>query len=334
MRLAALAIGLGLAWVALEGALRIVGRGVPVGKPRAVGVHEPGRSPQDRPHMRSTPRPSRHAAPFRLLVIGDSFTWGDGVYPSDTYGKRLERMLERMDPDVNVRLSIYSRRGWNTTQELEAVEEDIRRLQPQLMILGYCLNDAEPRLQLGNDDIMDPLARRRPQGGLGRWLYRRSRLIRLLWERFENNRQRRAFDHYYHQLYERPGWADTRQALAGFEALARGRQVPLVVTIFPIFDQQLDAGYSYRDLHQRVMAELRERDIRALDLLPAYRGVDAVRLAVEPFTDPHPNELAHRIASQVLADYLIEQELVPVGPSREAEVGLSLRPLNEGPETR
>jgi hypothetical protein len=115
-------------------------------------------------------------------------------------------------------------------------------------------------------------------------------------------------------------------ALDGLRQLAWDGQVPLVVALFPVFDQPLDGNYSYLPLHRQVMEALRQRDIVATDLLAAYRGVDAARLAVVPFTDPHPNELAHRIASQHLADFLVEQELVPVTRQQRDRVELSLRP--------
>jgi len=214
------------------------------------------------------------------------------------------------------------------------VRRDIDQLRPQLMVLGYCLNDAELRMQRGNDDIFDALARRRPRGSVSSRLYRRSRLLRMIWDRLENSRQRRAFNRYYHALYERRGWEVTQEALDGFRQLSREREVPLVSAVFPIFDQQLDHSYSYRDLHQTVMAAMEERDIPALDLLPAYRGVDATRLALEPFTDPHPGELAHRIASQHLAAFLVDQEVVPITQEQKAKFELFLRPQDGGRERR
>lgn len=48
-----------------------------------------------------------------------------------------------------------------------------------------------------------------------------------------------------------------------------------------------------------------------LDLLEAYRGVDVYRLALVPYTDAHPNELAHRIAADFILDYLARARFVP-----------------------
>ncbi|MCZ6728009.1 MAG: SGNH/GDSL hydrolase family protein [Acidobacteria bacterium] len=324
MRLAAATMGLVVAGLLLEGALRVVQRKGSTTARRAIGIHERHRASIDRPHFRR-PRPRRRSAePFHILVVGDSFTWGDGIYHADTYAQRIESLLERMDHGLDVRVSMYSRPGWNTQQEYQMVRLHLRRLDPDLIVLGYCLNDAELRQRRGNDDIMEPLTRRRPTSGLERLLSNGSRLYSWVWERVENGRQRRAFNHYYHELYSRPGWQEAQAALDGFRQLSWEHNIPLAVLLFPIFDQQLDSSYSYRDLHRLVMNALRELDIPAVDLLPAYRGVDAVRLAVEPFTDPHPNELAHRIASQYLVDFLVREELVPITPTQRDRVELSL----------
>jgi hypothetical protein len=91
------------------------------------------------------------------------------------------------------------------------------------------------------------------------------------------------------------------------------------MAIFPIFDSQLGDGYSYRALHEEIGSLAGDAGLRVLDLLPAYEGVDARRLALIPFTDPHPNELAHRLAAERIAEYLIAEELIT--PPEETEAG-------------
>lgn len=325
MRFAALGLGLVLAWGLLEGTLRALS-GQASGASRSVAVHENHRSSLQRPHVRTSQQRRLRSEKFRLLVVGDSFTWGVGVYHDDTYGRRLETLLERMNPELDVELTLFSRPGWNTHQEYEVLADRIVGLAPDLILLGYCLNDAEPLWRQGIEDLVEPLKRRRPGNTVGEFFYRRSRLVALVWGRLENSRQTRAFDSYYRKLYERAGWKTTLTALDGMRQLAWDAKAPLVVALFPVFDQPLDGDYSYLPLHRLVMNALRDRDIIATDLLPAYRGVAAVRLAVEPFTDPHPNELAHRIASQRLADFLVNEELVPVTGEQRDRVELSLRP--------
>ena len=325
MRLAAVLVGLTVALVGLELILGLLGGGA--APPRELAIYEEHRAADPRfPHIRRPPSPPPTARSFRLMVVGDSFTWGTGVYHRDIYARRLESLLERMDRRLDIELSVVSRPGWNTARELFAVQQAVRRKRPQLIVLGYCLNDAEPSDDEAIARMLRPTNRREPQSALGRALFARSGLFGLVWNRLENSRQRRAFERYYHRLYEREGWQQAQQALDGFRQLAWDLEAPLVVALFPVFDQQFDAGYSYASLHETVMAALRQRDILALDLIEDYRGIDTERLAVVPFTDPHPNELAHRIASQRLAHFLVEERLVPISRQQRDRVELSLAP--------
>jgi len=325
-RLAALVSSVAVAWLLLELVLGVLSANSTATLPRSLAINERHGSSVQRRHRRTVPYFRRNARRFTILVAGDSFTWGAGVYHTDTYGKRLESLLERLDREQNIRLELVSRPGWTTSQEFDATRSIVARIDPDLMILGYCLNDAEPPQRHGIGDLEALIARHQPANAVSRFAYQNSRLYHLLWERLENSRQRRAFDFYYHELYNRPGWQRTLSAFDDFQALAARRGIPLVAVIFPIFDQQLGASYSYRNLHTLAVGELEKRGIVTLDLLPAYAGIDAVRLAVEPFTDPHPNELAHRIASQQLAHFLVTEGLVPIDREQLQRIEFSLPP--------
>lgn len=323
-RLAALVSSVVLAWLLLELVLGVLSTGSSAPPPRSLAINERHGSSVERRHRRTEPYFRRSARRFTILVAGDSFTWGAGIYHRDSYGKRLESLLERLDRQQNIRLELVSRPGWTTSQEFAATRSLAARLDPDLMILGYCLNDAETPQRYGLGDLEALIQRRQPANAASRLVYRKSSLYHLLWERLENSRQRRALDFYYHEIYERPGWQLALSAFDSFKALAERRGIPLVAVIFPIFDQQLDDGYSYRDLHALAASEFEKRGIPTLDLLPAYAGIDAVRLAVEPFTDPHPNELAHRIASQQLAHFLVTEGLVPIDRGQLQRIEFSL----------
>ena len=117
---------------------------------------------------------------------------------------------------------------------------------------------------------------------------------------------------YYQFLHGNgPGVEECRRALKGFKRIARKRGIPLVVVVFPIFDSQLDHRYRYRDAHAAIVKRMEGLDIKVIDLLPHYAGLDGRRLAVTPFTDPHPNELGHRIAADVILAYLTRWRLLP-----------------------
>jgi YD repeat-containing protein len=88
-----------------------------------------------------------------------------------------------------------------------------------------------------------------------------------------------------------------------------------LLVVFPIFDSQLDWRYKYDDLHELVGQTAAELGIESLDLLAAaFRGLDGRRLALVPFTDGHPSEIAHRLAAQAILHHLTEAGVLPGEP--------------------
>lgn len=255
--------------------------------------------------------PEKEPGVFRILAVGDSCAWGAGLHPEDAFPDRLSVRLAEHDPQRRYEVVNWSSPGWNTVRQFDSLRRRLDGWAPDLLLVGFVLNDAEPGRSRELEPMRTDLERRASKSALGGWLHAHSRLYHRLFEAAENLRMRRALDLYYHSLYDGESWVACRRALRRMRVMAARRQIPIVVVVFPIFDSQLDGRYRYRDLHQLVLATAAELDIRAFDLLPIYEGIDARRLAVEPFTDPHPSELAHRLAADAILWYLVRQRLIP-----------------------
>jgi lysophospholipase L1-like esterase len=78
----------------------------------------------------------------RILCLGDSTTWGQGVHPDQAYPARLERHLKQRFPDLNFSLLNAGRPGQKTDWGLACIET--RRLleifQPHFVIIGFGWN--------------------------------------------------------------------------------------------------------------------------------------------------------------------------------------------------
>lgn len=270
------------------------------------------RAPMGLPNFRGpTSLSSSKGDSFRILVVGDSFAWGDGVHLEDTFAHRLETRLDVVSRGRDFQVINWSRPGWNTVKEYRSVEANIDEIFPDLLLLAFVLNDPEPFNPQKVAKLRRGLQRREPQGRLSAYLHQHSRLYALVSERLENTRIRRAYTAYYLSLFEGPDWNNCLRALEKFRDLTHERSIPMVLLVFPIFDSPMDDSYSYGTLHDKMRKTGQSLEIPVLDLLEAYRGVDVYRLAVAPYTDAHPNELGHRIAADTILDYLVRGRLIP-----------------------
>ncbi|OLE80609.1 MAG: hypothetical protein AUF76_14465 [Acidobacteria bacterium 13_1_20CM_2_65_9] len=78
---------------------------------------------------------------FRILVLGDSVTFGHGSLYAHTYPYLLEQRLKAWRPDVDWQVWNAAVPGYNTSQELAQLVEVGDRFKPDLVVVGFFWND-------------------------------------------------------------------------------------------------------------------------------------------------------------------------------------------------
>lgn len=78
---------------------------------------------------------------FRVLCVGDSLTYGAGVTDADSWPRLLEEHLAARLPEHEVQVINFGVAGWNSQHFLEAWRRYGVDLVPDLVILGWSLND-------------------------------------------------------------------------------------------------------------------------------------------------------------------------------------------------
>lgn len=261
---------------------------------------------------------------YRIAVLGDSYTFGDGVPLEDTYVKQLEDLLNQ-NQHLRKRIEVFNLgvNGYNTVQELWRLKGLGLQFQPDLILLGYYLNDPLPvdlRAIFGG-----PGNKRLPHGiplPFKDFLRRHSRLYLLLSSGYgrilqymglRQDKVRRSASYYleyYQKLYRNTyqGWKTCRQALLDFHKVSVEREIPFLVVIFPAL---IDCEYNYAfgAIHEKVASFLHNNGIDVLDLLPAYLGQHSRSLWAARH-NRHPNRRGHRIAAQAISDYIIAKGLI------------------------
>ena len=81
------------------------------------------------------------AKTFRILVLGDSVTFGHGAISENTYPAMLERQLRAWRPEVDWQVWNAAVPGYNTSQELAHLLQVGPRFKPDLVVVGFYPND-------------------------------------------------------------------------------------------------------------------------------------------------------------------------------------------------
>ena len=250
--------------------------------------------------LRDRDRPAKQAGTKRVLVIGDSYTWGYAVAEEEAYPQAAERLLEdrgRRDLEViNGGIPDY-----NSRQERQLLAQLIPVYQPDAVFLAYVVNDAEPSTAM-------PIApeetyRHAYSWFLASWADHLNRRVfrRHLLPSAKDNVGSSYLDGFEEGSVK---WRDSREAIREMRDLSAAAGIPFTVLILPDVTQDLDERYAWRPIHDAVTRWGRELNIPTFDLLNQLRGRDHQTLLV-PW-DGHPNADAHREIAAFLVSRILE----------------------------
>jgi lysophospholipase L1-like esterase len=245
----------------------------------------------------------------RVLFLGDSLTYGQGVADTETVPAALEAALRAQDGGawtvVNGGL-----RAYGTTQELALLEELGPRIQPEVVLLGWYWNDVRERPVADTYaefagkgefyfDTEDRLEGRAWFLWRAKELVRRSALVMLAHDVF-----RPKGGLYLPEVHEQGLRRFVQQCATLRATCARLGALPVVV-VFPD-SQRLLGGEATRSYEERTAAIAREQGLAVIELLPALQPIhDAhARLPVLPF-DGHYDAEANRAMGAYLAERLL-----------------------------
>lgn len=295
-----LSLGLICALMLAEGALRLV---PPAGKlvfDRPSHLIAPAIPHQVRHH---DPIPAKTPGHYRIFVLGDSFTWGTNVMANATYASHLGWLLSRTATRP-FEVFNYGVAGSCTADQIELLET-LREHQPDLVLIGYFLNDPDPGRRTPQR-ISSLIERLEHPPGWERRLRRRSRLAATVLRGIWSARLVDAQIRYFHDIHH-PATAMRQRHAHELEYLAnlsRELGIDVRMLVWPHLGFPLDHRYPFRAIHERLRNELEAFGIPHLDLLETFAGIPHERLEAVPKLDPHPNEIAHRMAGDAAFAWL------------------------------
>ncbi len=228
----------------------------------------------------------------RVVCLGDSITFGEGVDDAATYPRRLEALLNRNAPPRWEVLN-FGVQGHGTVDSFLLYSMYAAQFDPDIVLLGFFLNDAMD----GAETI------RRNEEWTADWPISALSHISRISELIERSRIAARMQADYFEAIRRsidsPRWETCRRAMRDLQRLTRERGARFEVIVFPVL-WGLESDYPFEDMHGRIREACREDGIACLDLLEAFKGRAAADLWVHP-TDHHPNAEGQRIAAEAIA---------------------------------
>jgi lysophospholipase L1-like esterase len=252
----------------------------------------------------------------RIAVIGDSYTFGYGVDFAEIFSKRLEEKLNGSGQPYEV--INFGVPGYNTTLELATLRESAAQFKPDLVIVGYVLNDTEIQNRRkdtagskGGTSIIN--AAHLALKDISMLYYFLAPKLGALAGALFNARYAVGGTKEIIRSFEddAPGWIESRNALLGIAEEARAIGAPTLVVVFPMMVD----SYPLAAAHNRITAFCREHGIAVLDLMSTLEGRKVSEMIV--VLDGHPNGRMHRIFADRIYDYL-SQNYAPTRNPLEA----------------
>ena len=235
--------------------------------------------------------PPKQPGEYRIVVLGDSFTFGPGVEYDHLYTTLLGSRLARSHPQVKViNLAVE---GYNIIQYEAVLEEVGLKLQPDLVLLAmFPVNDFE----------MDDYEHHRALAGGAQ--------VQLPW--YLSFYVYRAYLHRIPEIAEKVlhraapqpsggpdlGWQENVAALKQIQALTLSYKLPLRVALLP----HTKGFATQQKIFARVEEVCAKEHLQCFDLLESMRaaGVHDGALVLNAI-DSHPNDEYHRLMAGQLA---------------------------------
>lgn len=253
----------------------------------------------------------------RVLCLGDSLTFGDGVAVGDTYPKQLEVLLNsvgaRRYEVINAGVPSYDTWQEGTFFKTRGIE-----FKPEIVVLGFYSNDVVPRPPAVQTLLTGGGTLRRQ--GLDGFvpdvvvhLLKRSRLVLFLKDRLGKlGSALHPSSEFLHQQsllegipndFVEQGWQEVEASLMVMAELQKPHKFKFLIVMFPMAEQ-LMREHPNAQYQVRLKAIAEKYHIPIIDLQPSFsrefRGFES--LFIE--WDGHPNPQAHRLAAEELARVL------------------------------
>ncbi len=244
----------------------------------------------------------------RVAMLGDSFTFGEGVERDETFchlvGERLSPAVPQGVLTINLGYP-----GTAPGEQHDLYLDTAEAIRPDHVLHVIYLNDLE---DVDTHSALERIYALRD----GDVLFRGSRVLRFAQKQVRYRLAMRETINYYRggrdAVQREAAWQRLEADIAAVKAAVERSGATYALVLYPWLFRLSD--YPLETEHER-MAELAARlGVAYLDLLELFRGRIARDLRISDVNE-HPNAAAHALTAERLARFVAD-EVLPARPSR------------------
>jgi lysophospholipase L1-like esterase len=275
--------------------------------------------------------PGKHSG-YRVIAIGDSITFGELLPVESTYPYQLREILKERAAGYDV--INFGVSGYDTLQEVSHLEHRGVVYKPDLVVVGFCLNDvgvASKNLEyitltqrfhaslIYRLRLARLIANRIDWIRIGRWMNEKnqpdtflrdykSRIAPIAKEEHILRGLMQASPEVYPSVWYKNEHriGRLRYSFERLSDLAERELFSVVVVIFPRLIEE-SGDYPHKIPHKIVTMEAKRVGFDVLDVTHDFMNIGMRDLRIKETDHVHPSAVGHRVVAEQLVRYIEEQ---------------------------
>lgn len=256
---------------------------------------------------------------YRILGLGDSFTYGVGVKFEETYLYKLEKLLNNRQ-GIHPRIEIIKMGIPRFFPEVErlVLQHYGLQFQPDLILVGFLPNDiTDTYMGIGAISVAKngylKTTEAEKLGEVGTWLYVNSHLFRRVLSSYVSNAIKNKYPIYWDDIYKPNGYheKDWRKLELEYKKMIElASQINAKIGFIYIPQKgPWDDAHSYPS--RRLYKYSKDNGVTFIDNLPAIKNASIKGEELYYDKDGHCNSEGHRVIAETVYSKLIGKSLVP-----------------------
>jgi len=248
---------------------------------------------------------------YRILFLGDSFTYGSGVADEERVFPSLvvARLNELATGPTRTKYELFNGGipGGLTDRWVRLSQALAKPFQPDMVVAVFFLRDGTKGVG-GSGDLIRGIGEQMAALAQASWLFRKSSTYRFFRERSAQRELSREYLRGMAEAYlgapeQTAEWQRAQANLLAIRDEIEHRGGEFALVVFPVLFE-LGADYPLALVCQEIVRFAEVHAIRVHDLLPTFLGREASSLWVSPLNQ-HPNESAHALVADALTEFLL-----------------------------